>query len=207
MKEWLAKILQRVDTRLDNEGTETQWASQAVEAGRSCQMGQLDDQLEAKLVAHIKEGLSYQTCCDLVGLSRATFYNWIARGESEPQGRYGAFARAIAKAGAEACRALHTAVRRSDPKWILERRFPHDYPSPRLRAETELSRSVQLETPPKYTVKISIPEQEWGQWRELTAKYPIKKDGWMDFPIVDANGNPITPEEPGAAKANGNGHV
>jgi hypothetical protein len=38
MKEWLAKILQRVDTRLDkldNEGTETQWASQTVEAGRS----------------------------------------------------------------------------------------------------------------------------------------------------------------------------
>src|SRR5947209_16750377 len=66
--------------------------------GDPAKWGKLNDQLEAKLVTHIKEGLSYQTCCDLVGLSRATFYNWIARGESEPQRRHGEFARAVARA-------------------------------------------------------------------------------------------------------------
>jgi len=35
--------------------------------GDLAKWGKLDDQLEVKLVAHIKEGLSYQTCCDLVG--------------------------------------------------------------------------------------------------------------------------------------------
>lgn len=173
--------------------------------GDPAKWGKLDDRLEAKLVAHIKEGLSYQTCCDLVSLSRATFYNWIARGESEPQSRYGAFARAIAKAGAEACRALHIAVRRSDPKWILERRFPKDYPSPRLRAETEVSGSVQLEAPPKFTVIVRLDEEGREQWKEMTTKFPIRADGWMDFPIVDANGNSITPEEASAASADGNG--
>jgi hypothetical protein len=107
--------------------------------GDPAKWGKLDDRLQAKLIAHIKEGLSYQTCCDLVGLSRATFYNWIARGESDPQSRHGAFARAIAKAGAQACRALHIAVQRSDPKWILERRFVNDYGPPKLRTEAELT--------------------------------------------------------------------
>jgi hypothetical protein len=107
--------------------------------GDPAKWGKLDDRLQAKLIAHIKEGLSYQTCCDLVGLSRATFYNWIARGESDPQSRHGAFARAIAKAGAQACRALHTAVQRSDPKWILERRFVNDYGPPKLKTATELT--------------------------------------------------------------------
>jgi len=52
--------------------------------------------------------------------SRATLYNWIARGESEPQGRYGAFARAIARAEAVAVRRLHIRVAASNSQWILE---------------------------------------------------------------------------------------
>jgi len=134
MKEWLAKILQRVDTRLDkldNEGTETQWASQTVEAGRSCQMGQ------ARRSVRGKASHAHQRRAQLPNLLRS---GWpfardllqleLREGESDPQSRHGAFARAIAKAGAQACRALHTAVQRSDPKWILERRFVNDYGPP-----------------------------------------------------------------------------
>src|ERR1700732_1698109 len=100
--------------------------------GDPAKWGKLDDHLEAKLVACIEEGLSYQTCCDLVGLSRATFYNWLARAESEPQSRYGAFARAIVRAEAKAVRRLHLRVELSDPKWLLERRHPSLYGPPKL---------------------------------------------------------------------------
>jgi hypothetical protein len=73
----------------------------------------------------------------------------------------------------------------------LERRFPHDYPSPRLRGETEVSGLVKLETPPKHTLVIRLDEEGREQWKEMTTKFPIRADGWMDFPIVDSNGNPI----------------
>ena len=99
----------------------------------------LDDRLERRLCGYIREGLSYEVCCALAGIARQTFYSWKNRGEVETESRYGQFARAVDNANAQAIRSLHTAVRASDPKWILERRFVNDYGPPKLRAETELT--------------------------------------------------------------------
>jgi hypothetical protein len=95
----------------------------------------LSDQLEAKLVAHVKEGLSFKRCCDLVGVARCTFYDWLARGEKAPESRFGAFARAIAKAESESMRTLHLQVAAADPRWILARRWPDEYSEPKTRSE------------------------------------------------------------------------
>ncbi len=99
----------------------------------------LDDRLERKLCGYIREGLSYEVSCALVGISRQSFYSWKNRGDAEPESRYGQFARAVENANAQAVRKLHTAVCASDPKWILERRFVNDYGPPKLRTETELT--------------------------------------------------------------------
>jgi hypothetical protein len=121
-----------------------------------------------QLITHIEEGLSYSVCCDLVGVARSTFYSYLERGEQEPSGPYGAFVRAVAAANAKACRELHLAVKRVDPKWLLERRFSSDYPSPKLRTETELSGGITMEQKGKFELTISC-----------TGEVPV-------YPIVDS---------------------
>ena len=117
----------------------------------------LDDRLERKLCGYIREGLSYEVSCALVGISRQSFYSWKNRGDAEPESRYGQFARAVENANAQAVRKLHTAVCASDPKWILERRFVNDYGPPKLRTATELTGpgggSMAMGNP--YTVNIT----------------------------------------------------
>jgi hypothetical protein len=151
--------------------------------GDPAKWGKLDDQLEAKLVTHIKEGLSYQTCCDLVGLPRATFYNWIARGESEPQRRHGEFAKAVARAQAEAVRRLHIRVAITDPKWLLERRHPDLYGAPKMRVETELSGSLETKSELKHKITFSCTDEEGLM------------DLFKSIPLVDSTGQLITGKE------------
>src|SRR4029077_3026898 len=148
--------------------------------------------VRGKLITYIEEGLSYSVCCDLVGLGRTTFYSYLERGEKEPSGPYGAFVRAVATANAKACRALHNAVKRVDPKWLLERRFPGDYPSPKLRTETELS--GEIKTPGKHRITIGLDKADLealGHWSGL----PITEDGMMQFPMCDGNGEPLTEKD------------
>jgi hypothetical protein len=95
----------------------------------------LDDQVERELCKLVAEGLAYETCCDLCGISRSTFYLWLQNGEAEPESRYGLFARRVAEANGRAIRLLHNRVKESNPAWILERRHPTIYGPPRTRVE------------------------------------------------------------------------
>lgn len=140
--------------------------------------------VQGKLITHIEEGLSYSVCCDLVGLARSTFYCYLERGEKEPNSPYGAFVKAVAAANAKACRELHIAVKRVDPKWLLERRFPADYPSPKLRTETELSGSVETRGELKHNITFSCSDE------------PGLMDLIRSIPLVDGKtGQPITGQE------------
>jgi hypothetical protein len=80
-----------------------------------------------------------------------------AKAESEANTRYTQFAKNVERANAEAMRRLHTAVSASDPKWILERRFPNDYGPAKLKTATELTGPgggpVAMRNP--YTVNIT----------------------------------------------------
>ncbi len=137
--------------------------------------------VRGKLITHIEEGLSYSVCCDLCGVGRTTFYSYLEKGEKEPSSPYGAFVRAVAAANARACRELHVAVKRVDPKWLLERRFPEDYPSPKHL--TELSGSLETRGELRHRITISCSDE------------PRLMDLLKNIPMVDAHGQPITGPE------------
>jgi hypothetical protein len=144
--------------------------------------GKLTDQLQARLVARIEEGLAFQTCCDLCGLARSTFYEWIDKGQKEPESRHGIFAQAVARAEAEAIRRLHIRVEAADPAWLLSRRHPDLYGPPKTKTETELSGGITMEQKGKFELTISC-----------TGEVPV-------YPIVDSRTlQPIN----GAATGNG----
>jgi transposase len=128
----------------------------------------LDDSLERKFTALVREGLSYERCCDLCAVSRQTFYDWVSRGTAEPESRYGRFERAVRKANAQAVRKLHNDIRKSNPQWILERRFPSEYGPPKLRTETELTGKIDVEPAGKWDLTISC-----------TGEIPV-------YPVVDS---------------------
>src|SRR5260221_6971114 len=92
--------------------------------GQPALVCKLDNRLEAKFCEYVKEGLPYESCAALVGISKQTFYSWRNRGEAEPDSRYGQFAQAVELANAEAMRRLHNTVKAANPLFILERRWP-----------------------------------------------------------------------------------
>ena len=145
--------------------------------------GKLTDQVQAKLVEYVKEGLARQTCADLCGLARCTLYDWIAKGEKEPESRYGDFARAIARAEAEAVRRLHVRVEAADPAWLLSRRHPDLYGAPKVRVETELSGSLETKSELKHKITFSCTDEEGLM------------DLFKSIPLVDSTGQLITGKE------------
>jgi hypothetical protein len=145
----------------------------------SCRKHGHDNRLEKRICTHIRAGLPYEACAALVGISKQTFYSWKNRGDSEPDSRYGQFARAVEKANAQAIRALHTAVRASNPQWILERRFPNYYGPPKLRTESEISApgGAPLAINP-FTVNVTCTE-------ESDHEYPVV-DSETGLPVPDS---------------------
>jgi hypothetical protein len=112
----------------------TRGRSKTLRPGQPNPRTKLDDRLERELCRHIEEGLPLAVVADLTQISRSTLNDWLARGEAEPKGRYGLFARRIAQANAQAVRKLHNqVVRRGRAEWILSRRFQEYYPPPWTR--------------------------------------------------------------------------
>jgi hypothetical protein len=130
----------------------------------------LDDLLERKFTGFVREGLSYERCCDLCGISRQTFYDWLNRGTAEPETRYGRFEREMRKANAEAVRTLHNDIRKSRPEWILERRFPNEYGPPRTRTELSGPDGAPIQTDAKGNFELTI---------SCTGEIPV-------YPVVDS---------------------
>jgi hypothetical protein len=128
----------------------------------------LDDALERRFCRLVREGLSYERCTDLVGISRQTLYDWLNRGSAEPETRYGRFERAVRRANAQAVRKLHNEVRKSNPQWILERRFS-EYAPPRSRTEISGPEGGPIFNP--FTVNVITSGQKY------------------EFPEVDESGN------------------
>jgi hypothetical protein len=172
--------------------------------GQPTKCCKLDNRIESRLCRYIREGLAYEVCTALAGISKQTFYSWKNCGESEPDSRYGQFARAVEKANAEAIRTLHTEVKRSDPKFILERRFSNYYPSPKIRSEVTGTDGGPIQTEAKGNHKIVIsctkptPQfefpiidwKDWDKWEASEAKKDF--DRWvaeMDKSISNRDGN------------------
>ena len=153
--------------------------------GQPAKCAKLDNRLEKRICVHVRAGLPYEACAALVGISKQTFYSWKNRGDSEPDSRYGQFARAVENANAQAIRSLHTAVRVANPQWILERRFPNYYGPPKLRTETEISgpggSPIPIDSAAKFTVIVNCPMSD----ADLQKLMPIV-DGTTGLPVPDS---------------------
>ncbi len=168
--------------------------SKRLRPGQPAKACKLDNRVQALICRYIREGLAYEVCAGLAGISKQTFFSWKNRGEAEPGSRCGEFTRAVEKANAEAIRTLHNEVKRSDPKFILERRFRDFYAPPRTRTETELTGSIHMETPREYQIIIGLDKDD----REALEKWtglPFREDGFIQFPMCDAKGQPLTPND------------
>lgn len=75
------------------------------------------------------EGNYQETVCDFLGIHRTTWYDWIQRGEREPDTVYAEFSYTVKKAQAGAEIMLLRQIRQGfegwqSKAWISERRFP-----------------------------------------------------------------------------------
>ena len=93
------------------------------EPGRPCK---LTKELQDTLVKSLRIGLYVETACDLAGISRECFYNWVKEGESFKSGKHRRFSDAIKKAQAEAETRWIAHVVQDDSwtskAWLLERK-------------------------------------------------------------------------------------
>lgn len=81
-------------------------------------------------VGHLlAEGHYQETVSDFLGIDRKTWWNWLQRGEREPNSIFEEFLHVVKKAGAAAEIMLLQEIRYGAPEWtsrawIMERRFP-----------------------------------------------------------------------------------
>lgn len=92
---------------------------------------ELTPSIVRKLVQALSVGLYVETACDIVGISRGTFYEWIKKGEENPNSKYGDFLTQIREALAKAEAYSVQKIRKSDNwqahAWWLERKFPQKW--------------------------------------------------------------------------------
>jgi hypothetical protein len=136
-------------------------------AGRSL----LGDALEKRLCGFLCQALAIEVACDLAGLGRRTYYDWKKRGEQEEEsgkrGRYARFNEAVRMAEAEAIAQLSAQVRKSNPQWLLERRWPAMY-GQKVKTEISGPDGKPIQTQSEVTMNIycsgplpEIPVEEW----------------------------------------------
>jgi Transposase len=102
----------------------------------------LTPKAKERIIQSIRAGNHVEPACRAAGIAPSTFYSWLARGEREPAGIYGAFCEELRLAEAEAEVHAVALLRRAMPDdWraalaYLERRHPDRW---RRRTSTELT--------------------------------------------------------------------
>lgn len=98
-----------------------------------------------RLLAYVSEdGLWLEQAADLCGVSRATVYDWRAKGRADPLGRFGQFAIDVAAARMGQVRALHNKAiekaREGDGRLLLDllERFDREHYGKRQTIEIDL---------------------------------------------------------------------
>jgi hypothetical protein len=83
-------------------------------------------ELQERICAFIRQGAYDYSAAEACGISRQTFFEWLARGEGRDQvrpgnRRYAEFARAVRRAQGEARVLAEIQIKKIDPKWWLSR--------------------------------------------------------------------------------------
>ncbi len=92
----------------------------------------LTPELQAEIILLLKAGNFVETTCDVVGINKSTFYDWIKKGEqsNHPRNKYKIFQKAVEQAMAwseardVALIAKHSENDWKASKWRLSRRYP-----------------------------------------------------------------------------------
>jgi hypothetical protein len=132
----------------------------------------LCDELEERLCGFLRQALAIEVACDLTPIGRRTYYDWKKRGEKEEEsgkpGRYAQFNEAVRRAEAEAIARLSAQVRKSNPQWLLERRWPALY-GQKVKTEISGPDGKPVQTQSDVTMNIfcsgSLPELPVEEWR------------------------------------------
>ena len=87
----------------------------------------LSAELQEMIVKSLRLGLYVETACDLAGIHKDTFYNWLKEGESHKSGKHRRFSDAIKKAQAESETRWIAKIVQDDSwtskAWLLERKY------------------------------------------------------------------------------------
>ena len=92
----------------------------------------LTRELQAEIILLFKAGNFIETACDVVGINKSTFYDWIKKGEesNHPRNKYKIFQEAVEQAMAwSEARDVALITKHSEDdwtasKWKLSRRYP-----------------------------------------------------------------------------------
>ena len=90
----------------------------------------LNEQTEAKFLQGLKLGLTYELAASYAGVDRTTIYNWLRRGQDEPDGIYFDFFHAVKQSEGQCAAQCMTRIIDAAENgqwqaagWIMERRY------------------------------------------------------------------------------------
>ena len=93
----------------------------------------LTPDVQEAIVDGINAGLTYRMSCARAGVTHATFYRWLEKGETAKSGAFREFCDTVSRAKADSALRLVSQITLQAPTdwraaaFLLERRFPDDY--------------------------------------------------------------------------------
>jgi hypothetical protein len=113
----------------------------------------LTPEVQHHIVTAIKTGATYEVAAQFGGITRATLWLWLKKGQEQSRGIYRTFFDTFKKAEAQSCvRSLaivHQAANEGSwqaAAWLLERRFGYDRNNTAVQVNIETTGSVSNST-------------------------------------------------------------
>ena len=145
----------------------------------------LTPEVHEAIVDGINAGLTFRLSCARAGVTPATFYRWLEKGEAAQGGVFKEFCDTVSRARADSALRLVSQITLQAPTdwraaaFILERRFPDDY-GRRAELTGKAGGPVQVDTKVQ-TQHVFQPSQEvWDQVLRKRAEFERLRDGARD---------------------------
>ena len=143
----------------------------------------LTPEVHEAIVDGINAGLTYRLSCARAGVTPATFYKWLEKGEGAQSGALMEFFDAVERAKSDSALRLVSQITLQAPTdwraaaFILERRFPDDY-GRRTEVTGKDGGPVKVDSK---TQHVFQPSQEvWDQVLRKRAEFERLRDGDRD---------------------------
>ena len=143
----------------------------------------LTPDVQEAIVDGINAGLTYRMSCARAGVTHATFYRWLEKGETAKSGAFREFCDTVSRAKADSALRLVSQITLQAPTdwraaaFLLERRFPDDY-GKRSEITGKDGGPVKVEAK---TQHIFQPTQEvWDEILRKRAEFETLRDGDTD---------------------------